>query len=81
MRKYSAMEEMLLVLLKQQKSMTTSQLVTAYYKGRLPKFPRNSIAYVLRGLQSKLLLNKSSVSLRSTPLRGPHDMEFWLENV
>lgn len=79
--KYSAMEQGLLALLRnsESKRIDTDTLAQQYYKRRPPRNARQSVLATMRNLADKVRRNKEPFLVKRTARRGPHPVEFWLE--
>lgn len=42
-------------------------------------FPRNNVTVTMRSLMAKVRHNKEGFVIRQSPRRGPHPVEYWIE--
>ena len=82
--KYSATEQHLLVLFPENgQRITIAQLAKKHYRkvpvARVPKYPRQSIAWILRSLTKKVKKNGEPFAVCASKFNGPHEVEYWLQ--
>ena len=79
---YSPMERKLFNLLAKGKRLTSTTLMTRYYKNTLAEnfHARETINSTLGSLKKKLAFNKEPVALNCSAMCGPHPKVWWLEH-
>jgi hypothetical protein len=79
---FSDLEQDLIALLpKDGKKVTTADLVEAYYGSEVPLNARNIVVGRLRMIAAKAVHNAEPWRIAKSNRAGPHPMEFWLEKA
>lgn len=80
---YSAKEKWIIEQIARQRQ-STKQLLNAYYAEQSSVVPFNGQVIMnsaMRSLTTKVARNKESFRVKRTAMRGPHPMEFWVEEI
>jgi len=73
-------EQIIAILRKAGKKITTKQLKQAFYARReAPQYAQIFLSNLLRNLEEKTAGNNSKFKIKRSPRRGPYPSEVWIE--
>ena len=77
--KYSPTEDAVLSILKDGNVISSADLAARHYGRKAPLNARNTIVGIVRSLTKKSKMNREPFTIKRFTRRGPHPIEFWIE--